>query len=80
MRVHVRERRQQDSTAAIDAVDAVRRTDTRRDLGDVTGASGWALSTITVVPSVVSLAAMIVIGRHSDRTEGRLVWYGRLAQ
>jgi MFS transporter, ACS family, tartrate transporter len=42
-----------------------------RLLGDVTGASGWALSTITVVPFVASLAAMLVIGRHSDRTGER---------
>jgi MFS transporter, ACS family, tartrate transporter len=42
-----------------------------RLLGDVTGASGLALSAITVVPFVASLAAMVLIGRHSDRTGER---------
>ena len=42
-----------------------------RLLGDVTGASGLALSAITVVPFVGSLAAMVVVGRHSDRTGER---------
>jgi ACS family tartrate transporter-like MFS transporter len=42
-----------------------------RLLGDVTGASGLALSAITVVPFVVSLGAMLLVGRHSDRTGER---------
>lgn len=42
-----------------------------RLLGDVTGASGLALSIITVVPFVGSLAAMLLVGRHSDRTGER---------
>jgi MFS transporter, ACS family, tartrate transporter len=42
-----------------------------RLLGDVTGASGLALSAITVVPFAASLAAMLVVGRHSDRTGER---------
>jgi MFS transporter, ACS family, tartrate transporter len=42
-----------------------------RLLGDVTGASGMALSAITVVPFVASLAAMVLVGRHSDRTGER---------
>jgi ACS family tartrate transporter-like MFS transporter len=42
-----------------------------RLLGDVTGASGLTLSGITVVPFVASLAAMLLMGRHSDRTGER---------
>jgi ACS family tartrate transporter-like MFS transporter len=42
-----------------------------RLLGDVTGVSGLALSAITVVPFVASLAAMVLMARHSDRTGER---------
>ena len=40
-------------------------------LQDATGASGFTLSTITSIPFVVALAAMVVVGRHSDRTGER---------
>ena len=42
-----------------------------RLLGDITGATGQALSAITVLPFVASLAAMVMVGRHSDRTGER---------
>jgi ACS family tartrate transporter-like MFS transporter len=40
-------------------------------LEDVTGAAGFALSGITAAPFVAALAAMVVVGRHSDRTGER---------
>ena len=40
-------------------------------LRDVTGAQGFALSAMTTFPFVVALAAMVVVGRHSDRTGER---------
>jgi ACS family tartrate transporter-like MFS transporter len=40
-------------------------------LQDVTGARGFTLSAITSIPFVVALAAMVVVGRHSDRTGDR---------
>jgi ACS family tartrate transporter-like MFS transporter len=42
-----------------------------RLLRDVTGASGFTLSAITALPFVGSLAAMLLVGRHSDRTGER---------
>jgi ACS family tartrate transporter-like MFS transporter len=40
-------------------------------LRDVTGTEGFTLSAITAVPFLVALAAMVVVGRHSDRTGER---------
>ncbi|HET7218188.1 MAG TPA: MFS transporter [Vicinamibacterales bacterium] len=40
-------------------------------LADVTGAEGAALSLATAVPFVAALAAMVWIGRHSDRSGER---------
>jgi MFS family permease len=40
-------------------------------LQDVTAAEGFTLSAITAVPFVGALAAMVVVGRHSDRTGDR---------
>jgi MFS transporter, ACS family, tartrate transporter len=40
-------------------------------LQDVTGAQGLTLSAITAFPFVVALAAMVMVGRHSDRTGER---------
>lgn len=40
-------------------------------LQDVTGARGFTLSAVTAIPFVVALAAMVVVGRHSDRTGER---------
>jgi ACS family tartrate transporter-like MFS transporter len=42
-------------------------------LEDVTGTEGFALSTITAIPFAVALAAMVLVGRHSDRTGERRV-------
>ena len=43
-------------------------------LEDVTGAEGFALSALTSVPFLVALGAMVIVGRHSDRT-GERRWY-----
>ena len=40
-------------------------------LRDVSGAEGFALSTLTSIPFVAALVAMVVVGRHSDRTGER---------
>jgi ACS family tartrate transporter-like MFS transporter len=40
-------------------------------LRDETGADGLVLSSITAVPFLVALAAMVLVGRHSDRTGER---------
>jgi MFS transporter, ACS family, tartrate transporter len=40
-------------------------------LQDVSGTRGLALSTVTAIPFVAALAAMVVVGRHSDRTGER---------
>lgn len=40
-------------------------------LEDVTGTRGFALSAITAVPFAAALAAMVLVGRHSDRTGER---------
>jgi MFS transporter, ACS family, tartrate transporter len=40
-------------------------------LQDVSGTRGFALSTITAIPFVAALAAMVLVGRHSDRTGER---------
>jgi MFS transporter, ACS family, tartrate transporter len=40
-------------------------------LQDVSGTRGFALSTITSIPFVAALAAMVLVGRHSDRTGER---------
>jgi nitrate/nitrite transporter NarK len=42
-----------------------------RILVEVTGASGFRLSLMTAIPFVAALIAMVVIGRHSDRTGER---------
>ena len=42
-----------------------------RLLRDVTKAEGFTLSAITAAPFVAALAAMVVVGRHSDRTGER---------
>jgi MFS transporter, ACS family, tartrate transporter len=38
---------------------------------DATGSSGFRLSVVTAIPFVAALAAMVLIGRHSDRTGER---------
>ena len=43
-------------------------------LEDVTGTEGFLLSAITAAPFVVALAAMVVVGRHSDRTGERRLY------
>jgi MFS transporter, ACS family, tartrate transporter len=40
-------------------------------LADVTGAKGFALSAMTAGPFAAALAAMVIVGRHSDRTGDR---------
>jgi ACS family tartrate transporter-like MFS transporter len=40
-------------------------------LADASGSSGYGLSTLTSIPFVAALIAMVVIGRHSDRTGER---------
>jgi ACS family tartrate transporter-like MFS transporter len=40
-------------------------------LQDVTGAQGFTLSLITAFPFAIALAAMVLVGRHSDRTGER---------
>jgi MFS family permease len=40
-------------------------------LQDVTGAKGFTLSAITSLPFAVALVAMVLVGRHSDRTGER---------
>ena len=42
-----------------------------RLLQDVTGARGFTLSAFTAIPFIGSLAAMVAVGRHSDRTGER---------
>jgi ACS family tartrate transporter-like MFS transporter len=43
-------------------------------LRDASGASGFKLSAMTMVPFVAALIGMVVIGRHSDRT-GERKWH-----
>jgi ACS family tartrate transporter-like MFS transporter len=45
-----------------------------RILSDVSGFKGMKLSAITMVPFIAALAAMILIGHHSDRT-GERKWH-----
>jgi ACS family tartrate transporter-like MFS transporter len=40
-------------------------------LQDVSGTRGFALSTITALPFAAALVAMVIVGRHSDRTGER---------
>ncbi len=40
-------------------------------LQDASGSSGYGLSTLTAIPFVAALVAMVLIGRHSDRTGER---------
>jgi MFS transporter, ACS family, tartrate transporter len=40
-------------------------------LADASGSTGYGLSTLTSIPFVAALIAMVVIGRHSDRTGER---------
>jgi ACS family tartrate transporter-like MFS transporter len=42
-----------------------------RILRDVSGYRGTALSLITMIPFIAALIAMVLIGRHSDRTQER---------
>jgi ACS family tartrate transporter-like MFS transporter len=42
-----------------------------RMLAEASGSSGYGLSTLTSIPFVAALVAMVVIGRHSDRTGER---------
>ena len=42
-------------------------------LQDVSGTRGFALSTITSIPFVAALVAMVLVGRHSDRTGERKI-------
>jgi ACS family tartrate transporter-like MFS transporter len=42
-----------------------------RMLAEASGSSGFGLSTLTSIPFVAALIAMVVIGRHSDRTGER---------
>jgi ACS family tartrate transporter-like MFS transporter len=42
-----------------------------RILRDLSAKDGWRLSVMTAIPFVAALIAMIVIGRHSDRTRER---------
>jgi ACS family tartrate transporter-like MFS transporter len=42
-----------------------------RILAEASGSSGFGLSTLTSIPFVAALIAMVVIGRHSDRTGER---------
>jgi MFS transporter, ACS family, tartrate transporter len=44
-----------------------------RLLRDVTGAEGFTLSAMTAAPFVAALVAMVVVGRHSDRTGERKI-------
>jgi len=43
-------------------------------LRDASGASGFKLSAMTMVPFIAALIGMVVIGRHSDRT-GERKWH-----
>ncbi len=45
-----------------------------RILRDASGFSGFTLSAITAVPFVAALVAMVLVGRHSDRT-GERKWH-----
>jgi ACS family tartrate transporter-like MFS transporter len=40
-------------------------------LADATGSAGFGLSALTSVPFVAALVAMVLVGRHSDRTRER---------
>jgi ACS family tartrate transporter-like MFS transporter len=42
-----------------------------RILAEASGSSGFGLSTLTSIPFVAALIAMVLIGRHSDRTGER---------
>ena len=42
-----------------------------RMLAEASGSSGFGLSALTAIPFVAALIAMVVIGRHSDRTGER---------
>ena len=43
-------------------------------LEDVTGAEGFTLSTITAIPFIAALGAMVIVGKHSDRTGERRLY------
>ncbi len=43
-------------------------------LEDVTGARGFKLSAITALPFIAALAAMVLVGRASDRSGDRSSW------
>jgi MFS transporter, ACS family, tartrate transporter len=43
-------------------------------LREVSGYRGWRLSVATAIPFVAALAAMVLVGRHSDRT-GERKWH-----
>jgi ACS family tartrate transporter-like MFS transporter len=42
-----------------------------RMLQDASGASGFGVSALTAIPFVAALIAMVLVGRHSDRTGER---------
>ncbi len=42
-----------------------------RMLQDASGSSGYGVSALTAIPFVAALAAMVLVGRHSDRTGER---------
>jgi MFS transporter, ACS family, tartrate transporter len=42
-----------------------------RMLQEVAGSSGFALSVLTAIPFIAALIAMVLVGRHSDRTGER---------
>jgi ACS family tartrate transporter-like MFS transporter len=42
-----------------------------RILTEASGASGFGLSTLTAIPFAAALVAMVLVGRHSDRTGER---------
>src|SRR4029453_4137767 len=43
-------------------------------LTDTSGTSGFAISAMTALPFAIALVAMVLIGRHSDRT-GERRWH-----
>lgn len=43
-------------------------------LEDVTGAEGFTLSAITSIPFIAALGAMVLVGKHSDRTGERRLY------
>ncbi len=48
-------------------------------LEDVTGAEGFTLSAITSIPFIAALGAMVLVGKHSDRTGERRLYVAACA-